>query len=187
MNNKLVISFWVIQLCAVSFLAVQNFELNKKVDELSAQNKKTNTTQATETKPAKPEEASPFDLPHTDQLADQKAGDQTPMQQFTSIQFEETVHDFGRINEGEPAHTVFKFTNTGKFPLLISNAQPSCGCTVPNWSRAPVKPGEKGIITVAFDSHGKRGETEKTVTVSANTNPTNTVLTIKSTVIPKDK
>ena len=188
MNNKLVIGLLVVLIAAVSFLAMQNAKLNKKIEELSAAKQEAKPAPAAiETDPAKLTEASPFDKPNVDPSAAAVEDPKSFSTNITSIQFEKTMHDFGRIEDGEQVRTVFKFTNTGKFPLLISNAQASCGCTVPRWSREPIRVGETGEIAVQFDSHGKRGENEKTVTVTANTNPTTTVLTIKSTVIPKDK
>jgi hypothetical protein len=188
MNNKLVIGLLVILISAVSFLAVQNLKLNKKIEELSTANPEVKATPAPiETNPAKLTEASPFDKPNTDPSANVVEDPKSFSTNITSIQFEKTIHDFGRIEDGEMVRTVFKFTNTGKFPLLISSAQASCGCTVPRWPREPIRAGESGEIAVQFDSHGKRGETEKTVTVTANTNPTTVVLTIKSTIVPKDK
>ena len=189
MNNKVVIAVVIILAAVVSFLAVQNFKLNKKVDELSATPKEEVkiTPVVPETKPANPAGASPFDKPNVDPLASQFPEETPSAEKLTTIKFEKTEHDFGKINEGEVVHTVFKFTNTGKLPLLIASAQGSCGCTVPQWPRNYIKQGESGEISVQFDSHGKMGQVEKTVTVTANTHPVQTVLTIKSTIIPKDK
>ena len=85
--------------------------------------------------------------------------------------FEKTVHNFGQITQGEKVEYSFKFTNTGSKDLLIQNAVSSCGCTVPDWPKEPVKPGESGYLKVVFDSHGKEGYTEKEISIKANTNP----------------
>lgn len=85
--------------------------------------------------------------------------------------FEQTVHNFGEIRQGEKVEYAFKFTNTGNKDLLIQNAVSSCGCTVPEWPKEPVKPGESGYLRVVFDSHGKEGYTEKEISIKANTNP----------------
>ncbi|WP_298738980.1 DUF1573 domain-containing protein [uncultured Chitinophaga sp.] len=85
--------------------------------------------------------------------------------------FEQTVHNFGEITQGEKVEYAFKFTNTGKKDLLIQNAVSSCGCTVPEWPKEPVKPGESGYLKVVFDSHGKEGYTEKEISIKANTDP----------------
>lgn len=131
-------------------------------------------------------ESSPFDQANVDPMAGQFPPSSTNLP-LTEIKFDKLVHDFGKINEGEPAKTVFKFINTGKNPLVISSAIGSCGCTVPNWPKAAIEPGKTGEITVEFDSNKKSGEQVKTVTVKANTTPPSVELTIKSTVIPKDK
>lgn len=188
MNKKITLVALVVLAAAVSFLAVQNFKLNKKVEEISAAGQEVKTTSsATQTKPLNPAEVSPFDKPNVDPLANQFPPKTSGAQQITTIKFEKMVHDFGRINEGQVVHTAFKFTNTGKLPLLIAKAEGSCGCTVPRWPQQPIPPGESAEIAVQFDSHDKMGEVEKTVKVTANTLPATVVLTIKSTIIPKDK
>lgn len=100
-----------------------------------------------------------------------------------AISFEENSFDFGTLEEGDKVEHVFKFTNTSDNPLTISNARGSCGCTVPEWPREPIAPGEGGEIKVKFDSKGKKGKQNKTVTITANTDPQNTMLTISSDVI----
>ena len=97
--------------------------------------------------------------------------------------FAENEFDFGTLEEGEKVEHVFKFENTSTNPLTISNARGSCGCTVPEWPREPIAPGESGEIKVKFDSKGKKGKQNKTVTITANTIPANTILTISSDVI----
>ena len=97
--------------------------------------------------------------------------------------FAENEFDFGTLEEGEKVEHVFKFENTSENPLTISNARGSCGCTVPEWPREPIAPGESGEIKVKFDSKGKKGKQNKTVTITANTIPANTILTISSDVI----
>ncbi|MGH1339342.1 MAG: DUF1573 domain-containing protein [Aureispira sp.] len=94
------------------------------------------------------------------------------------ITFEEEVFDFGDIVEGDAVEHVFKFTNTGKNPLIINNARGSCGCTVPEWPRDPIAPGQDGEIQVKFNSRGKQGEQNKSITISANTLPNKTVIRI---------
>jgi hypothetical protein len=104
----------------------------------------------------------------------------------TEITFDQNMFDFGTIKEGELVNYKFKFKNTGKNPLLITNASASCGCTVPNWPKEPIAPGQGGEIDVTFNSEGKPNHAEKTVTVVANTTPTNTMLLIKGEVTPKN-
>jgi len=102
----------------------------------------------------------------------------------TSMVFEETEFDFGTIDEGEKVSHVYKFKNTGEEPLIISNAKGSCGCTVPKWPKDPIGPGENGEILVEFNSKNKKNKQSKRVTITANTNPTQSFLTIKGDVTP---
>ena len=88
-----------------------------------------------------------------------------------AMKFEKDTHDFGKIVTGSKVSYEFKFTNTGKSPLIIKDAIASCGCTKPEWPSAPVKPGEAGVIKVTFDSRGKMGLQDKQITITANTNP----------------
>lgn len=99
------------------------------------------------------------------------------------FEFEETVIEFGDISQGEKVKRMFTFTNVGKSDLIISNAKGSCGCTVPLWPRKPIAPGEEGEIEVVFDSNGKAGRQNKTVTLVANTVPNTMVLAIKGNVL----
>lgn len=80
-------------------------------------------------------------------------------------------YDFGTIQQGEVINFSVKFTNTGKSDLVINNCTASCGCTVPNWPKQPIRPGESGYIDVQFDSNGKQQEIAKDVTVSTNCVP----------------
>jgi len=102
----------------------------------------------------------------------------------TTFEFEESTFDFGTIDAGEKVSHVFKFTNTGDNPLLIKNAKGSCGCTVPKWPKAPIMPGETGEILVEYNSKGKKGLETKRVTLTANTDPAQTFLTITGEVTP---
>ena len=84
------------------------------------------------------------------------------------IQFPETSHDFGTIEEGTRATYEFEFTNTGDSALVLNNVQASCGCTVPTWPRQPIKPGQKDKITVVYNSAGRPGDFHKSITVTTN-------------------
>lgn len=97
--------------------------------------------------------------------------------------FERQEYDFGRIIQGEKVSYNFKFTNTGKSDLIISNVSSSCGCTVPTFPKEPVKPGKEGRLTVTFDSQGRKGFQTKTVTVLANTQPNTKMLRIKAQIV----
>ena len=99
------------------------------------------------------------------------------------IQFESLSYDFGKVIQGEILHYTFHFKNVGKSNLVISDATASCGCTTSIPPKAPVKPGEKGEITITFDSKHKKGEVTSLLVVSANTYPAQTVLSISANVI----
>ncbi len=99
-----------------------------------------------------------------------------------AFEFAKMEHDFGTIEEGQVIEHEFKFTNSGQAPLVISNIQASCGCTTPDWTKSPVKPGEEGYVKVAFNSAGKSGVQSPTVTIQANTSPNVTRLRLKGNV-----
>lgn len=103
----------------------------------------------------------------------------------TTIKFEQSEYDFGKVKDGEKVTHIYKFTNTGKEPLIINSAKGSCGCTVPEWPKDPVAPGAAGEIKVEFNSKGKVGQQSKTVTIMANTDPNPTQIIIKG-VVEKD-
>lgn len=87
------------------------------------------------------------------------------------MKFEKETHDFGKIKEGEQVTYAFKFTNTGKSPLIIKDAVATCGCTKPEWPKTPIQPGADGEIKVTFNSATKMGLQDKQITVTANTVP----------------
>jgi hypothetical protein len=98
------------------------------------------------------------------------------------ITFSKTIHDFGKIIQGEVVGTNFTFTNTGNSNLLVLDASASCGCTVPKWSKEPVSPGNKGTLEVIFDSSGREGKQNKSITVRTNTSDQYIVLYITAEV-----
>lgn len=101
------------------------------------------------------------------------------------IKFKNEGHDFGKIEEGVQATHTFEFTNTGTAPVVISNAQASCGCTTPDWTKDPVMPGKTGKVTASFNSQGRPGNFSKTVTVISNSETPQIVLSIKGEVNQK--
>ena len=97
------------------------------------------------------------------------------------ITFENETHDYGTIKQGADGTCEFKFKNTGKEPLIISNAKGSCGCTVPTWPKEPIMKGQTGSIKVHYDTK-RVGAFTKTVTLNSNAKSDTKVLTIKGVV-----
>lgn len=104
-------------------------------------------------------------------------------QSTAQITFEKEIHDFSEIPEGPKYATIFKFKNTGKEPLIISDAKGSCGCTVPVWPKEPIMPGATGEIKVEYNSAKRPGIFTKTVTITSNAAEATKVLKIKGNVI----
>ena len=104
------------------------------------------------------------------------------LQSGAMIEFEKDVHDYGTIQQNANGTYEFKFTNTGNEPLTISNAKGSCGCTVPEWPKEPIAPGESGVIKVKYDTK-RVGPFGKSVTLQSNaTNEPTKTLRIKGKV-----
>lgn len=101
---------------------------------------------------------------------------------LTSIGFAEATHDFGKIKQDSENKYSFKFTNTGKAPLVITDAIGSCGCTVPDYPKHPIAPGESSEINVVYKPGKQEGQQNKTVTITANTEPSQVVLRIAADV-----
>lgn len=102
--------------------------------------------------------------------------------------FHNRSHDFGVIKEdGGPVTHVFEFTNTGNKPLIIVEATASCGCTRPEYTTKPIKPGKKGKIKVTYSPLGRPGAFRKTVKVKTNGKEQRTTLIIEGTTTPAKK
>lgn len=101
------------------------------------------------------------------------------------IKWEATTVDYGTINQGDNGSREFELTNTGNAPLIISNATGSCGCTVPQWPKEPILPGQKSAIKVHYDTN-RLGSFTKTVTVVSNAANNTDVLQIKGNVLAKE-
>ncbi len=114
-----------------------------------------------------------------------KTPDVKPEGPIPSFEWATTEHDFGTINESDVVTHTYTFKNTGESPLIIEGVRPSCGCTAPSWTKTPIPVGGEGQIEVKFDSKGKPNAQNKTVTVTANTWPKQTVLRFKTFVTPK--
>ena len=106
---------------------------------------------------------------------------------IAKVEFDKEFHDFGTIKEGEIVVTEFIVKNVGDSDLLIHEAKGSCGCTVPKPPKEPIKPGASAPIKVSFDSKGKPGSQEKTVTLTTNTQNGHEMFKIKANVTPAAK
>jgi len=95
------------------------------------------------------------------------------------FKFESETHDFGKIPLGKPTVYTFTFTNVGEAPIIISKVETTCGCTVPEYSKTPVKSGEKGTIKVTITPSGPAIPFVKSVTLTSNARTTTKVLIIK--------
>lgn len=151
--NKLILSFGILLLSA----GVAMGEGKKHKKDAPSDNKQTISTAA----PATPA------APATSLVSDNMA-------------FNDATHEFGTVPEGPDATCQFTFKNTGKEPIIIQKASPSCGCTVPSFSGEPVPPGATGTINVAYHTKGKPMPFTKTITVISNAGTK--VLTIKGNV-----
>jgi hypothetical protein len=138
--------------------------LEARLSELEGKNGPTSTLPVAEQPVATPEEKPEGPLP--------------------VLNFKEVEHDFGTIAEGQKVSWTYRFTNNGEAPLIIQSAQPTCGCTVSDYSKDPIPVGGSGFVTAEFDSKGKTGVQNKSVTVTANTWPKTTTLRFKAMVTP---
>ena len=105
----------------------------------------------------------------------------------SQLSFEKTIHDFGTLEQGKPETYRFEFTNTTKEPIIITNVQASCGCTATDYSKTPIKPGEKGFVDARYNAGGV-GPFNKSITVKTNEGDGGRkILRIKGTVEKKEE
>ena len=146
---------------------------------------KSDTTSSTSTAPSVEANTS-TSVPVTPVDPPSVPAEAVPVGPITTIEFGESEYDFGTVAEGEKVKHVYNFKNTGSEPLIISNAKATCGCTVPQWPREPIAPGDSGELTVVFDTKNKGkvgGQLQtKRVTITANTDPVNSYVNIKGKV-----
>jgi hypothetical protein len=100
-----------------------------------------------------------------------------------AITFATPVYNFGTIQRGEKISYTYKFQNTGTAPLIITNAQATCGCTIPEIPKEPVKPGQTGELKVVFNSAGKLGRQDKVITVTSNASPATEMIHLQGEVL----
>lgn len=100
------------------------------------------------------------------------------------MKFAKETHDFGKVEQGKPVTNVFEFKNTGTDPIVINDAQASCGCTKPTFSREPVLPGKTGTVSATYNA-ASAGPFNKSVTVTSNAEGGSIVLYLKGEVVPQ--
>ena len=169
MKKMLIKALMVFALASV-FTSCSNRDAEKKIAELEA---RLNELEGKKT-------LTPVPTPATQPVKEEKP--EGPLPKF---EFEKTEHDFGTLTEGQVVEYTYKFKNVGDAPLIIQAAQGSCGCTASDWTKTPVPVGGTGYITAKFDSKGQSNIQNKSVTVTANTWPKQTVLRFKAMVTPK--
>ncbi len=111
-----------------------------------------------------------------------KAEEVKPEGPLPVAQFERTSHDFGSIPQGKKVSYTYKLTNTGEGPLVIQSANPTCGCTVSDYTKESIPVGGTGFVTAEFDAK-TAGAQNKSVTVTTNAWPRTTTLTFKANVV----
>jgi hypothetical protein len=104
--------------------------------------------------------------------------------QKAEFKFNEEKHDFGKIPQGTPVTTVFEFTNIGQEPLILTSVRPSCGCTIADYTKTPVLPGQKGTIKITYNA-AVAYPFNKNITVTSNAKTPEKILVIVGEVIAK--
>lgn len=171
------IKYLIIAAVAASLSACTSSATEKKLAELESRLNDLEAKNGNNPNPA-PTAATPNAA--TPVVEDKKPEGPLPVMEFDNLE-----HDFGTVSEGEKAIHIYKVKNTGSAPLIIQNAQPSCGCTVPDWTKTPIPVGGSGFVKAEFDTKGKQGVNNKVVTVTANTWPKTVQLKFKAMVTPK--
>ncbi len=115
-----------------------------------------------------------------------EGADTAVLNAMPTMDFTDTTHNFGQLQEGEVVTYDFSFKNNGKKPLIISSAAGSCGCTVPDYPHRPINPGEEAVIKVKYNSEGKQYHQEKSVTIATNSKRGTHMLYIKADVNPRN-
>ncbi len=106
-----------------------------------------------------------------------------PNPNAAKIAFKEETYDFKEVPEGPQVTHEFKFSNTGKEPLILTNVRASCGCTTPSWPKEPVLPGKDAVILVTYNTQGRPGVFNKSVTINSNSDTPDKIIYIKGEVV----
>lgn len=131
-----------------------------------------------------PKVTKPAPLPGSQQAAAQDTATKIAVQDLGKFKFKEETHDFGDVPDGPKAECDFEFRNVGKTPIIISEAHGSCGCTVPDWPKEPVKPKHKAKIHVAYNTAGRVGPINKDIIITSNAQQGTMKLHITGMVMP---
>ena len=122
----------------------------------------------------------------TNDVMNTKSADGSSNTALPDMKFEEETHDFGRITQGEKVAFAFRFKNTGSSNLIVSSAHGSCGCTIPEYPKKPILPGEEGIVKAHVTTQSANaGVLAKMVNIVANTEPSRTEVVIRATILDK--
>jgi hypothetical protein len=126
------------------------------------------------------------DIKRKDKIADdQSKALELAKKDTTTVQIIDSAYNFGKVTDGELVEYSYRFKNTGNKPLVVTDANASCGCTVPEKPEKPILPGEMGFIKIVFNSKGRAGEAHKTITVHSNAKPDFPILELKGLVLEK--
>lgn len=182
MSNGLKVGLLVVVAGALGFLGYSQFK--KGSDAIESRPAETATTASASTTAIADASSSAVNTQgtQTGDLANTATGKLSETRAKTSITFDKKEHDFGTIKQGDQVECTFKVTNSGSEPLILEEAHGSCGCTVPEYPKDPIPAGESRDIKVKFNSSGKKGQQAKTVTITANTQPLQSMITIKANV-----
>lgn len=146
----------ILSVCVLTILTMQSCEKkNQAADQLvlETNNSPSEALEPSQMNTENANTASPA-------LADSKS--------LTNLVLSDNVFDFGDIKKGDLKSHTYEVTNTGKYPLIISEVKPACGCTVPEFTKDPIMPGQKGQVTLKFESAGFDGVVQKTAQIFAN-------------------
>lgn len=115
--------------------------------------------------------------------AQKPEAEKAPNPNAAKLNFKEENYNFTEVPEGPQVTHEFKFTNTGKEPLILSNVKASCGCTTPSWPKEPILPGKDAAILVTYNTQGRPGAFNKSITITSNADEPNKVIYIKGEVV----
>lgn len=175
MKTRIVHSLFFLAAVMMTFTACKDRNAEKRIAELEARLKELEGAKKTGVTPVVPGV----------QATDATAAEEKPEGPLPKMEFQTTDHDFGTIKEGDIVEYTYALKNTGEAPLIIQGAQPSCGCTVPDFTKEPIPVGGTGYVRAKFDTNGKTDHVTKSITVTANTYPKQTLLRFKAMITPK--